>query len=56
MEKEQKGLKIIAQKELSNNPELYKLIDFLNKNLKEKNIIFGLSMDGEKMTVSIYNC
>jgi hypothetical protein len=52
---DKKGLKVIAHKEMDSNPELYKLVDFLNKNLKEKNVIFGLAMKDEKMTVTIYN-
>jgi len=34
--------------------ELYKVVDFLNKNLKDKNLIFGLSKKDEKMVFSIY--
>jgi hypothetical protein len=49
------GLELIAAQEVSYNDELYKLIDFLNKALKDKNLVFGLSMKGDdKMTVSIY--
>lgn len=48
------SLELIAKYELSKSDELYKLVDFLNKNLKELNIIFGLSMKNEKMTITIY--
>lgn len=35
--------------------ELYKLVDFLNKNLKTKNLIFGLSKKDEATAIiSIY--
>lgn len=34
--------------------ELYRVVDFLNKNLKEKNLIFGLSKKDDKMIISIY--
>jgi hypothetical protein len=48
-------LELIATKKLSVNEELYKLVDFLNKNLKNKNIMFGLSKPDETtMVVSIY--
>lgn len=40
--------------EVEYNLELYKVIDFLNKNLKEKNLIFGLSKKDSKMRVSIF--
>jgi len=48
-------LEIRAVIDLENNPELYKLVDFLNKNLKEKGLIFGLSKNCEKMKITIYN-
>jgi len=40
--------------EVQNSPELYKVIDFLNKNLKNKGLIFGVSRKNGKMIVSIY--
>lgn len=47
-------LELLAKKELLYNDELYKLVDFLNKNLKEKRVIFGISKEGDRATVSIY--
>lgn len=48
-------MRLIAVHDLAYNPELYKLVDFLNKNLKDKNIIFGLSKKDDKtMIVSVY--
>lgn len=47
-------LELLAKRELLYNDELYKLVDFLNKNLKHKHIILGISKEGEKATVSIY--
>jgi len=52
MEKEQ--LKILGQKEFDKDAELYKVIDFLNKSLKQKGLIFGVTRKNSKMTVSIY--
>jgi len=52
---EEDGLKLIGIKEVDYNDELYKLVDFLNKTLKNKNLIFGLTLNEEdKMTVSVY--
>lgn len=48
-------LKIRAVIETEKNPELYKLVDFLNKNLKDKGLIFGLAKSNEKMKITIYN-
>lgn len=47
-------LELKATIEVDSNIELYRIVDFLNKNLKEKNLIFGLSKKDGKMTVSIY--
>jgi len=41
--------------DIGNFPDLYKIVDFLNKNLKDKGLIFGLSQkDEETMRISIY--
>lgn len=40
--------------ELDSNMDLYKVVDFLNKNLKDKNLLFGLTMNNNKMKISIY--
>lgn len=57
MDREGKGkLELIASKRFANNDELVYVIDFLNKNLKIKNIMFGLTKDSEngEMTINIY--
>ena len=49
-------LEIIAFKSFSTHDELVYVIDFLNKSLKDKNIMFGLSKDKQagQMTIKIY--
>ena len=47
-------LELKATLEIESNLELYRIVDFLNKNLKDKNLIFGLSKKDKKMTISIY--
>ncbi len=47
-------LEIIAKKEIAYNDELYKLVDFLNKNLKNKHIMVGISKNNDKAVISIY--
>lgn len=57
MEEEEKSkLELIAFKTFPAAPELIYIIDFLNKSLKDKKLMFGLSKDKEKneMTVNIY--
>ncbi|WP_234945926.1 YpmA family protein [Caldanaerobius fijiensis] len=52
---ENKGkLELIAERRFAYNGELYKVIDFLNKTLKHHNLIFGVSLDGDELIVSIY--
>ncbi len=49
-------LELIAFKSFSMYEDMYKVIDFLNKNLKDKNIMFGLTKNSKEnnLTVTIY--
>lgn len=49
-------LELVAAKSFKPYDEMYRVIDFLNKTLKEKKVIFGLSKDNENgsMVISIY--
>jgi len=47
-------LELIAVKSFKPYDEMYKVIDFLNKNLKEKKVVFGLTKDTEKGTMTIF--
>lgn len=51
---ENNGLDVKAVIQLETNDELYKLVDFLNRNLKSYGIIFGLSKIKDKMKITIY--
>lgn len=55
-DKDQGKLELIAFKNFSINDELVYVIDFLNKNLKDKRIMFGLTKDKNQgqMTINIY--
>lgn len=56
MEEDKSKLEIIATKTLPASDDLVRLVDFLNKNLKSKRIMFGITKDKEnnEMTISIY--
>lgn len=54
MEMDGGKLELVAKKEVIYNDELYKLIDFLNKTLKNKHIIFGISKSDNKAIISVY--
>ncbi|TYP59853.1 YpmA family protein [Thermosediminibacter litoriperuensis] len=47
-------LELLAKKEFNYHDELYQLVDFLNKSLKKKGFIFGLSKEGDKALITIY--
>ena len=50
-----KKLQLLAAKEVEYNEELYVLVDFLNRSLKEKGLVFGLTREGEdKAIIKIY--
>lgn len=47
-------LKTVALKEFTYNAELYKIIDFINKNIAHTNIVMGLSEKNGKSIITIY--
>lgn len=47
-------LELIATQRFSNNEEMYKIIDFLNRNLKQHNLLFGLTQNENNMVISVY--
>ncbi len=49
-------LELIARKDFEYYKDMYKVVDFLNKNLKEYRIMLGLRKDKEnnRLSISIY--
>ncbi|MGI6412121.1 MAG: YpmA family protein [Syntrophomonadaceae bacterium] len=49
-------LELIAVKNFPSNPEIIYIVDFLNKSLKKKNIMFGLAKakNKDEMVLTIY--
>lgn len=47
-------IELIATQRLDTNGELYKVVDFLNKNLKDYKLMFGLTKKEDKMIISVY--
>lgn len=45
-----------AAKGFSNYDEMYKVVDYINKNIKDKGVMLGLTKDKEnnKMNINIY--
>lgn len=55
-EEREKKLKPFASKSFVYYDDMYKIIDFLNKNIKERGLILGLvkEKDGDGMIINIY--
>ena len=51
---QQGKIELIAIQKVGINGELYKVVDFLNKNLKEHKLMFGLTKKEDKMVISVY--
>ena len=48
-------LQLLAAKGVAYNEELYVLVDFLNRSLKDKGLVFGLTREGDdKAVIKIY--
>lgn len=47
-------IELIATQKVGWNGEMYKVVDFLNKNLKEYKLMFGLSKKEDDMIISVY--
>jgi len=56
LEEERGKLELIACRSFKANDELVRVVDFFNKNLKSKQVMFGISKDKENdsMTINIY--
>ncbi|MBC8059939.1 MAG: DUF4264 family protein [Clostridiaceae bacterium] len=48
------GLKLIASKEFTEIDEMYKIVNFLNKNLAEFNVVFGVQKKENVSVINIY--
>lgn len=47
-------LELMATLKLKNNEEFYRVVDFLNRNLRTHNLMFGLTKKDNELTFSIY--
>ncbi|PRO66845.1 YpmA family protein [Alkalicoccus urumqiensis] len=50
-------VRLLSTVTIEKTPDVYKLVDSLNRTLKEKNLMFGLALDEtdkERMVFSIY--
>jgi len=56
LEEKENKLELMATKSFSEYAEMYKVVDFLNKYLKDKRIMLGLVKDKEssRLNINIY--
>ncbi|NEU31191.1 YpmA family protein [bacterium LRH843] len=50
-------MEVLSTVRIQRSPDLYKIVDSLNRTLKEKDLMFGLALDQddqEKMVFTIY--
>jgi hypothetical protein len=55
MQRNHEELQLIAVKEFDEYNDMYKVVDFLNKNLKSTGLIFGLTLRDGKNVITIYD-
>ncbi|GEN56670.1 DUF4264 domain-containing protein [Halolactibacillus alkaliphilus] len=47
-------IETLSTVKLQNNPELYKIVDSLNRTLKDDDLMFGLSLDEDDDETAIF--
>ncbi|WP_110927643.1 YpmA family protein [Bacillus massiliglaciei] len=47
-------IEIISTVRVENSPDLYKIVDALNRNLKRQDLMFGLALDPEEKEKAIF--
>lgn len=47
-------IEVMATVRIQNTPDLYKIVDILNRTLKERDVMFGLALDREDPKKAIF--
>jgi hypothetical protein len=47
-------IEVLSTVKIQHSPDLYKIIDSLNRTLKEKDLMFGLALDSEDQNKAIF--
>ncbi|RLQ95129.1 YpmA family protein [Falsibacillus albus] len=47
-------IEVLSTVRIQNNPDLYKVVDALNRTLKEKDLMFGLALDSQDQNTAIF--
>ncbi|MFS0863369.1 YpmA family protein [Fredinandcohnia sp. 179-A 10B2 NHS] len=47
-------IEILSTVKIQNTPDLYKIVDSLNRTLKHDNLMFGLALDKEDQNTAVF--
>ncbi|WP_197208433.1 YpmA family protein [Cytobacillus firmus] len=47
-------IEVLSMVKIQQSPDLYKIVDALNRTLKEKDLMFGLALDQEDQNKAIF--
>ncbi|MGI5902017.1 MAG: YpmA family protein [Desulfitobacteriia bacterium] len=47
-------LHLIASQRFAPDSQMYKIVDFLNRSLRNRNLLFGLTKSEDGMNISVY--
>jgi len=47
-------IEVLSTVKILHSPDLYKIVDALNRTLKEKDLMFGLALDQENQNKAIF--
>ncbi|MBI0576109.1 MULTISPECIES: YpmA family protein [Bacillaceae] len=47
-------IEVLSTVKIQHGPDLYKIVDALNRTLKEKDLMFGLALDQEDKNKAIF--
>ncbi|PLR72405.1 YpmA family protein [Bacillus sp. UMB0728] len=47
-------IEVLSTVKIANSPDLYKIVDSLNRTLKEKDLMFGLALDQEDQNKAVF--
>ncbi|MCA1030482.1 YpmA family protein [Bacillus timonensis] len=47
-------IEILSTVKIQNSPDLYKIVDSLNRTLKHKDLMFGLALDNKDQQQAIF--
>ncbi|MFP5107880.1 YpmA family protein [Neobacillus sp. C211] len=47
-------IEVLSTLKIQHSPDLYKIVDALNRTLKQKDLMFGLALDQEDKNTAIF--